>query len=63
MNVIGRTNSGSVVVGMSVAESLAIEKLADSRRPMPSGLILAEISETQIEVLGKLARTVKGGKK
>lgn len=63
MNVIGRTNSGSVIVGMSVATSQAIEKLSDSRRPMPSGLVLAELSETQIDVLAKLARTLKGRKR
>jgi hypothetical protein len=63
MNVIGKTNGGSVIVGMSEATSAVIEKLADSRRSMPSGLVLAELSEKQIEVLRELSGVLKKANK
>ena len=59
MNVIGRTNGGNVIVGISEAASEVIRRLADSRRQMPSGVTLVEMSEKQIEVLRELSGVLK----
>lgn len=63
MNVIGRTNGGSIIVGMSTADQQALQKLADGLRPMQSGLVVAEVSDKQIESLRGLVNAVKKGGK
>ena len=59
MNVIGKTNGGSLIVGMSQAETKALENFADGNRLMPSCLVVAEVSEKQASVLIAMAPILK----